>query len=116
MLKIIFCADGHHVSDFHVLDYVDSVFYEYDFAGRKDMEVKVSNELILHVFTLRLLEKKFPENEIEVYVDNVKLNFDEKEGLCVPDETPNMKVGTHEDIIDACLSICYKNIQNAKRK
>ena len=71
MLKIIFCADGHHVSDFHVLDYVDSVFYEYDFAGRKDMEVKVSNELILHAFTLRLLEKKFPGHG-EAYAKAIK--------------------------------------------
>ena len=113
MIKVIFCPEGHHVADDHTLEYVDSVFWEYDFGGRMDIEVKVGNELIIDGFVLRLLEKKFPANEIELYDNNVKLQFDECYGLIATDESKT-SIGAHAKITEQILKLAYANMR-AKR-
>ena len=114
MLKIIICHDGHHVSDFHVMDYVDSVFYEYDYLGRQDLTVRVSNQIILDAFTLRLLEEKFPADEIQFFVDGVQLVYDPCFGLCEPDNISNLKIGTWETITDETLRLMSRNLNRRK--
>ena len=114
MLNIVLTENGHHVSDFHVLDYVDSVFYEYDFGGRKDMTVEVSNQLILDAFVLRLLENKFPDNEIAFFADNAQLEYDPLFGLCTPDDMPNFKIGSWEKINAETMRLISRNLNLGK--
>ena len=113
MIKVIFCPEGHHVADDNTLAYVDSVFWEYDFGGRMDIEVKVGNELIIDGFVLRLLEKKFPANEIEFYDNDTRLIFDECYGLIASDENKTT-IGAHAKITERILSLAYINIKAKK--
>ena len=115
MLKVIFCPEGHHVADANTLAYVDSVFWEYDFGGRMDIEVKVGNALIIDGFVLRLLEKKFPANEIELYDNDMKLQFDECYGLLAPDESKS-SMDTYSKMTEQILRIAYANMQTKRRK
>ena len=110
MLKIVFCPNGHHVADNHALEYVDSVFYEYDFGGRRDMTVKVGNELIIDGFVLRVLEKKFPANEIEIYDNNIKLKIDDCYGLVAEDDR-QLTLGAHARITTQILKLGVANIR-----
>lgn len=114
MLNIVLTENGHHVSDFHVLDYVDSVFYEYDFGGRKDMTVEVSNQLILDAFVLRLLEEKFPSDEINFFAASIKLEFNPIFGLCAPDNVPNFKIGSWETINSETMRLISRNLNLGK--
>ena len=113
MITVIFCPEGHHVADANTLAYVDSVFWEYDFGGRMDIEVKVGNELIVDGFVLRVLEKKFPANEIEIYDNGMKLEIDDVCGLVAPDEQ-KVTLGAHANITREILNIACANIR-AKR-
>lgn len=110
MLKIVYCAEGHHVSDDNVLAYVDSVFWEYDFGGRMDVEVKVGNELIVDGFVLRVLEKKFNADEIEIYDNDMKLEIDNICGLVAPDEC-KVTLGAHARITAQILKLGCANIK-----
>lgn len=110
MIKVIFCPEGHHVADAYVLAYVDSVFWEYDFGGRMDMEVKVGNELIMDGFALRLLENKFPANEIEFYDNDVKIEYDECRGFVVTDEK-KQTIGTHAKLTMQIFNLVCANIK-----
>jgi hypothetical protein len=110
MIKVIFCPEGHHVADDHTLAYVDSVFWEYDFGGRMDIEVKVGNELILDGFVLRLMEKKFPANEIEFYDNDVKLEYDECRGLIVTDPK-KQTIGAHARITAQIFKLGLSNMR-----
>lgn len=110
MLKVIFCHDGHHVADAHVLEYVDSVFYEYEFGGRADMEARVGNELIVDGFVLRLLDGGFPEEEIEFYENDIKLGYDCRRGLAISDPENSM-MGTHAEITRKIFQHICSNIK-----
>jgi hypothetical protein len=111
MLKVIVCRDGQAVSDFAARDFADAIIQTY-LCGHKDMEVRVANELARDAFVLRLMEEKLSPDEVEFYVEDVKLEFDDELGLEVPDGAKDTNL--FADMADAILRIGWTNMRARK--
>lgn len=115
MLKVVFCPDGHHVSDFYACDYVDSVIYEYAIGGGADMEVRFSNETVLDAFVLRVMQDRFPMNEIEFYYKDhdmeadLQMRCDKYHALEIPDGIK--RIGTRYDMTNQILKLGYEKLK-----
>ena len=85
MLKIVYTAGGEAVSDFKLHEFIETEIECFLKASSGDWVVEVSTENVVLGFELRALEGDIPLNRIEFYCDDVKLDFDMRKGLILPD-------------------------------
>ena len=115
MLKVVFCPEGQAVSDFYACDFVDSKIYEYCIGGGKDTEVRFSTESVLDAFVLRLMQDRFPSNEIEFYYKDtklpfeIKLEFNEYQGLKTPSGVN--EIGTRCEMVRKIVQLGFEKIK-----
>lgn len=110
MLKVVFCRDGQAISDFAACDFADATIRQY-LCNRKDMKVRVANQLTQDAFVLRVLEEKLSQDEIEFYLEDIKLEFDREFGLIAPDGVNSDDICLFAKMTEAILKIGYKNMK-----
>ena len=112
MIKVVYGRNGQPISDFEVYDFVDSVIESYIETGYNvNYTVNISNELCLMVFGLRMLEGKIPINEVELYFEDIKLEFDPILGIKDP---TNCTLGFYADVAEKAIVISYELLKNKK--
>jgi len=112
MLKIIYTKNGEPVNDFYTFDYVDECLESYNtMLSNEDLVIKISSEICLHVFILRLLENDIPIDNVEFYYEDEKLEFDPCCGLM---EAKNKTHDYYYEVIDKILKFLYCNMKRSK--
>lgn len=111
MLRIVYGTKGQAVPDHYVYEWVD-----YNIERFKNISytytINTSNELVLMTFALRTIEGIIPENEIEFYYEDEKLDFD----MCLGIQNPKgTRLGIFSEVVEKSLNAGYKNMKNRKK-
>jgi hypothetical protein len=110
MLKVVFCRDGQAVSDFDACDFADATIRQYR-CNRKDMQVRVANQLTQDAFVLRVLEEKLSQDEIEFYWEDIKLEFNREFGLIAPDGVNSDNICLFAKMTEDIVKLGYANMK-----
>ena len=111
MIKVIYSKDGESISDFKVYDSVDRMIVTNKSCS--NIEIKISSELYILVFGLRILEGKIPIDEVEFYFEDNKLEFHPYLGILDPDDKI---IGFYSGVIDKAVRVGYEKMtQNSNR-
>lgn len=70
MIKVVFAKKGKAISDFEAFDFVDNIIDNY--TG-ENIEVLISNEMVMNAFELRIFEDKIDISEVEFYIEDEKI-------------------------------------------
>lgn len=112
MLKVIYTKDGILINDFKVYDFVDDyIKSRIDLIYNDDISIKISSELCLSVFILRVLENNIPLDKVEYYYEDEKLKFDPYIGLIVPND---IQMCFYAEVSDKILRILYTNLKKSR--
>ena len=120
MLKVVFCPDGQPVNDFYACDFADSKIYEYALGNGTDMEVRFSTECALDAFVLRVMEGRFPANEISFYYigldmdEEAQFEFEECLGTKIPKGI--REIGTRNAMTNKILKLGYEKMKARRAK
>ena len=127
MLKIKYCKDGIPISDFKVHETVDQIIESYlrdkhsksVYIGTTttvvpiyNYEYRTSSELCLLVFTLRVFEEKININEIEFYLEDEKLKFNQYVGIEIPE---GKQMGLYSDVCMKAIKLGYDKMMRDKK-
>lgn len=111
MIKVIYSKDGEPISDFKVYDAVDDMIEVYNTHSNtitQDIPIKISSELYLSVFGLRVMEGKISADEVEFYFEDEKLEFDIYFGISMP---KNQIMGFFAEVTEKAVVTGYKNMK-----
>ena len=111
MIKVIYCKEGQPISDFKVYDAVDDMIEVYNTHRNtitQDIPIKVSSELYLSVFSLRVIEGKISADEVEFYCEDEKLEFDI---YCGVEMAKNHAMGFYAEVTEKAVVTGYKNMK-----
>ena len=83
------------------------------------MEVRFSTECVLDAFALRVMEGRFPMDEIEFYyrgpnMTDTKMEFDEIRGLKIPDGI--QEIGTRCEMVRRIVHLGFEKIKAKSEK
>ena len=114
MLKIIYTKDGIDINDFKAYEFVDNYINScIDKIYDNDISIKISSELCLHVFILRILENNISIDNVEFYFEDEKLEFDPCLGLMEPKNGTTV-MGFYYEVTNKILHILYANIKKSR--
>lgn len=106
MIKVIYSKDGEPISDFKVYDSVDRMIETY--KSCPNIIIKVSSELYLLVFGLRVLEEKISVDEVEFYFEDNKLDFHPCLGIVDPGDK---RIGFYSEVVDKAVQVGYEKMR-----
>lgn len=115
MIKVIYSKDGQPISDFKVYDAVDDMIEVYNTHRNtiaQDIPIKISSELYLLVFGLRVIEGKISADEVEFYCEDEKLEFDI---YCGVEMAKNHTMGFYAEATEKAVIAGYNNMKRDRR-
>lgn len=116
MIKVIYSKDGEPISDFKVYEAVDDIIDVYKTHSdviTQDIPIKVSSELYLLAFGLRVLEGKISMDDVEFYFEDYKLGFDMHLGILEPEDK---SFGFFAEVVNKACKVGYENMQRDRNK
>lgn len=117
MLKIIFSEKGESVSDFEVRSRAKGVIENYLKDSEKDIVeviVNTSNETYLQAFALCVMEGLIEESEIQFFIEDTSVYFDEWFGLITPKGFENYF--PNSNINERILKLGYDKMKESRKK
>lgn len=116
MIKVIYSKDGEPISDFKIYEAVDDMIEVYKTHSdviTQDIPIKVSSELYLLVFGLRVLEGRISMDDVEFYFEDDKLEFDMHFGILEP---KGKSFGFFAEVVENACKVGYENMKRDRNK
>lgn len=117
MLKIVFTESGAPVSDFKVVDLARNIIEQYLKDSEKDIVevvVNTSNETYLQAFALCVMEGLIEDSEIQFFIEDTSVYFDEWFGLITPKGFENYF--PNSNINERILKLGYDKMKESRKK
>ena len=117
MIKVIYSKAGSPISDFEVESMSKKVVEQYLRGSEKDIVevvVNTSNEVYFQSFALCVMEGLIEESEIQFFIEDTPVYFDEWLGLITPtgfeNYFPNPKIN------ERILKLGYEKMKESRKK
>lgn len=117
MIKVIYSKDGSPISDFEVESMSKKVIEDYLKDSEKDIVeviVNTSNETYLQAFALCVMEGFIEESEIQFFIEDTSVYFDEWFGLITPKGFENYF--PNSNINERILKLGYDKMKESRKK